>query len=166
MSLIDLEDFYTRGQPLLPLSSETRPHVIREQLLRKLPWIKEKVVKKDAKNSQGSNVVDFSGLDPSSGCAPFETELRKYSAQRCTMVPEIVSDSGPGVIVDCKDPYLQEWILQLNNTPHTRGYIMRVVQHRPRLQPEDIYALAHKDVSEREALDRVNRDLHRSPFSQ
>ena len=30
---------------LLPLSNETRPHVIREQLLSKLPWIKENVVK-------------------------------------------------------------------------------------------------------------------------
>ena len=38
-------------------------------------------------------------------------ELRRYSAQRCTTVPEIVSYSRPGVIVDCKDPYLQEWIL-------------------------------------------------------
>ena len=42
------------------------------------------------------------------------------------MVPEIVSYSGPGVIVDCKDPSLQEWILQLNHTPHTRGYTMKV----------------------------------------
>ena len=47
--------------------------------------------------------------------------------------------------------------VQLNNTPHTRGYTMKVEQRRPRLQPEDIYALAHKDVSEREALDLFNR---------
>ena len=39
--------------------------MIREQLLSKLPWIKKKVVKKAAKNSQDSYVVDFSGLDPS-----------------------------------------------------------------------------------------------------
>ena len=82
MSLIDLEELHTRWQHLLPLSTETRPHVIRDQLLSKLPWNKEKVLKKDAKNSQGSYVVDFSGLDPSPGCASFEKELRKYSAQR------------------------------------------------------------------------------------
>ena len=69
-----------------------------------------------------------SGLDPSPGRAPFEKELRKYSAQACTTVPEIVSYLGPGVIVDCKDPVLQEWILKLNNTPHTRGYTMKVEQ--------------------------------------
>ena len=57
------------------------------------------------------------------------------------------------MIVDCKDPYLREWVLQLNNTPHTNGYTMTVEQRRPRLKPEDIYALAHKDVSDREALD-------------
>ena len=58
--------------------------------------------------------MGFSGLDPSPGHAPFEKELRKYSAQRCTTVPKIVSYSGPGVIVDCKDPYLQEWIFSVN----------------------------------------------------
>ena len=105
---MDVENFYARWQRLLPLSNETRPHVIREQLLSKLPWIKEKVVKQEAKNSPDSYVVDFSGLDPSPGRAPFEKELRKYSAQACTTVPEIVSYSGPGVIVDCKDPALQE----------------------------------------------------------
>ena len=108
VTLIDLEDFYARWQRLLPLSNETRPHVIREQLLSKLPWIKEKVVKQEAKNSPDSYVVDFSGLDPSPGRAPFEKELRKYSAQACTTVPEMVSYSGPGVIGDCKDPALQE----------------------------------------------------------
>ena len=46
VSLIDSEEFYTCWQPLLPLSNKTRPHVIWEQLLSKLPWIKEKVVKK------------------------------------------------------------------------------------------------------------------------
>ena len=157
VTLIDLEDFYARWQRLLPLSNETRPHVIREQLLSKLPWIKEKVVKQEAKNSPDSYVVDFSGLDPSPGRAPFENELRRYSAQRCTTVPEIVSYSRPGLIVDCKDPYLQEWILELNNTPHTRGYTMKVEQRRPCLKPEDIYALAHKNVSEREALERLNK---------
>ena len=157
MTLTDLEDFRASWQRLLPLSSKTRPHVIREQLLSKPPWIKEKVVKKEAKNSQGSYVVDFSGLDPSPGRAQCEKELRKYSAQRCNTVPEIVSYSGPGLIVDCKEPNLQEWILQLNSTPHTPGYTMKVEQRRPRLQPEDIYALAHKDVSEREALDRLNK---------
>ena len=44
--LIDLEEFYTRWQRLLPLSNETRPHVIQEQLLSKVPWIKDTVVKK------------------------------------------------------------------------------------------------------------------------
>ena len=77
LTLIDLEDFYARWQRLLPLSNETRPHVIREQLLSKLPWIKEKVVKQEAKNSPDSYVVDFSGLDPSPGPAPFEKVLRK-----------------------------------------------------------------------------------------
>ena len=156
MTLIDLEDFYARWQRLLPLSNVTRPHVIREQLLSKLLWIKEKVVKQEAKNSPDSYVVDFSGLDPTPGCAPFEKELRKYIAQGCTTVPEIVSYLGPGVIVDCKDPALQEWILKLNNIPHTRGYTMKVEQRRPRLKPEEIYALACKSVSEREALERLN----------
>ena len=59
--------------------------------------------------------------------------------------------------VDCKDPNLQEWILKLNNTPHTRGYTMKVEQRRPRLKPEDIYALAHKNVSKREPLERLNK---------
>ena len=131
--------------------------MIREQLLSKLPWIKEKVVKQEAKNSSDSYVVDFSGLDPSPGHAPFQKGLRKYGAQGCTTVPEIVSYSGPGVIVDCKDPALQKWILKLNNTPHTRGYTMKVEQRRPRLKPEEIYALAHKSVSEREALERLNK---------
>ena len=72
MTLIDLKDFYAGWQRLLPLSNETRPHVIREQLLSKLLWIKEKVVKQEAKNSPDSYVVDFSGLDPSPGRAPFE----------------------------------------------------------------------------------------------
>ena len=106
VTLIDLEDIYARWQRLLPLRKETRPHVIREQLLSKLPWIKEKVVKEEAKNSKGSYVVDFSGLDPLLGRAPFGNELRRYSAQRCTTVPEIVFFSEPGVIVDCKEPTL------------------------------------------------------------
>ena len=155
--LIDLEGFYALWQPLLPLSKEPCPHVIREQLLSKLPWIKEKVVKQEAKNSPDSYVVDFSVLDPLPGRTPFEEEIRRYSAQRCTTVPEIVSPSGPGMIIDCKDLYLQEWTLQLNNTPHTRGYTMRVEQCRPRFQPEKMYALAHKSVSEREGLERLNK---------
>ena len=101
--------------------------------------------------------MDFSGLEPSPGRTPFENELRRYSAQRCTTVPGTVSYSGAGVIVDCKDPYLQEWILQLNNTPHTRAYTMKVEQRRPRLKPEEIHALAHKTVSEREALEHLNK---------
>ena len=123
VSLIDLEDFYTRWQRLLPLSNKTHLHVTREKLLSKLPWITETPVIREAKTSQGSYVVDFSGLDPPPGRARFEKELRKYSAQRCTAVPDIVSYSGLGVIVDCKDPYLQEWIVQLNNTPHTGATI-------------------------------------------
>ena len=144
VTLNDFKDFYAHWRRLLPLSNKTCPHVIREQLLSKLPWIKKKVVKQEAKNSPDSYVVDSSGLDPSPGRAPFKKELRKYSAQRCITVPEIVSYSGLGVIVDFKDPYLQEWILHLNNTPHTRDYTMKVEQCRPRLEPEDIYALAHK----------------------
>ena len=157
VTLIDLENVYACWQLLLPLSNETRPHVIWEQLLSKLPWIKEKVVKQEAKKSPDSYVADFSGLDPSPCRAPFEKELRKYSAERCTTVPEMVSYSPPGVIVDCKDPSLQEWILQLNNTPHTRGYTMKVEQRRPRLKLEEIYALAHKSVSERKAPKRLNK---------
>ena len=157
VSLIDSEDIYTRWQLLLPLSNETRPHVILEQLLSKLLWIKEKVVDKEAKNSQRSCVVDFSGLDPSLGRAPFEKELREYCAQRCTTISEIVSYSGRGVIVDCKDPYLQDWVVQLNNTPHTNGYNIKVEQRRPPLKPDDIYALARKDIWKRETLDHLNR---------
>ena len=59
------------------------------------------------------------------------------------------------MIVGCKDPYLQDWVLQLNMTSHTNGYTLKVEQHKPCLKPEHIYALAHKDVSEREALDRL-----------
>ena len=43
VTLIDLEYFYARWQRLLPLSNNTCPHVIREQLLSKLRSIKEKV---------------------------------------------------------------------------------------------------------------------------
>ena len=64
---------------------------------------------------------------------------------------------GRGVIADCKDPSLQECILQLNNKPHTPGYTMKVEQRRPRLKPAEIYALAHKSVSEKEALERLNK---------
>ena len=34
---------------------------------------------------------------------------------------------------------------------------MKVEQRRPRLKPGDIYALAHKNVPEREALERLNK---------
>ena len=34
---------------------------------------------------------------------------------------------------------------------------MKAEQRRPRLKPEEIYALAHKSVSEREALERLNK---------
>ena len=138
------------------LSNDSRPHLIREQLLSKLPWIKEKVVEKEAMNSKGSYVVDFSGLEPSPGRSPLEKELMKYCAQRSTAVPEIVSYAGPRVIVECKDPYLLEWILKLNNTPHTNDHTMKVEQRRPRLKPEDVYALVYKEVSKREALDRLH----------
>ena len=78
VTLIDLEDFYARWQRLLPLYNETLPHVIWQQLLSKIPWIEEKVFKKQAKNSQGRYVVNFSGLDPSPGRAPLKKELSKY----------------------------------------------------------------------------------------
>ena len=135
VSLIDVEDFYTCWQRFLPLRNRTRPHVIREQLLSKLPWIQKNVVEKEAKNSHGSCVVDLSGLDPSPGCAPFEKDLRKYCAQRCTTGPEILSYSGPGVIVDCKEPYLLDWVLQLNNTAHTNGCISVVFLWCPLFGP-------------------------------
>ena len=47
--------------------------------------------------------------------------------------------------------------MQLNNTPHTCGYTMKMEQRKPCLKPEEIYALAHKIVSEREALERLNK---------
>ena len=96
VTLIDLEDFYARWQRLLHLSNQTRSPMIRKQVLSKLPQIKKKVVKREAKNSQGSYVVDFSGLDPSLNRAPFEKELRKYSAQRSTTFAGIVSYSAWG----------------------------------------------------------------------
>ena len=46
--------------------------------------------------------------------------------------------------------------MQLNDTTQTRSYTMRVEQRRPRLKPEYIYALAYKNFSEREALQRLN----------
>ena len=57
LTLIDVDDFYARWQGLLPLSIQTRPHVIWVQLLSKLPCMKEKVVQNEAKNSQGSYVM-------------------------------------------------------------------------------------------------------------
>ena len=42
MSIINLEEFCTSWQRFLRLTNETRPHVIREQLLSRLLWIKEK----------------------------------------------------------------------------------------------------------------------------
>ena len=156
VSIVDLEDFFTRWQRMLPLTNETRPHVVREVLLAKLPWIKEKVVEKEAKLSQGSCTVDFSGLDPSPGRAPFENELKRYCSRYSRAVPEIVSYAGPGAIVDCKDPELLEWVLQLNNSPHANGHTMKVERRRPRLQPADIYALAYKEVSKRESLERLD----------
>ena len=113
------------------------------------------MVEKEAKNTQGSCVVNLSGLDPSPGCAPFEKELRKYCAQCCTTVPDIVSYAGPGVIVDCKDSYLQEWVLRLNKKPQTNGHTMKVEHNRPRLKREDIYALAYK-ASQRQKLSMVS----------
>ena len=47
--------------------------------------------------------------------------------------------------------------MQLNNTPHTRGYTMKVEERRPPLKPEDIYALVHTNVSERKAPERLNK---------
>ena len=46
--------------------------------------------------------------------------------------------------------------MQLNNTPHARAYTMKVEQCRPRFKPEDIYALSHKNVLEREAPERLH----------
>ena len=47
--------------------------------------------------------------------------------------------------------------MQLNNTPHTRGDTMKVKQRWPCLKPGEIHALAHESVSEREALERLNK---------
>ena len=47
--------------------------------------------------------------------------------------------------------------MQLNNTPHTGSYSMKVEERRPRLKPEEMYALANKSVSERKALERLNK---------
>ena len=171
MSRIHLEEFHTRWLRLWPLSNETLPHVIREQHLSKLRWIKEKEVDKETKNSQGSCVVDFSGLDPSPGRASFEKELGKYCAQRCTTVPKIVCFVGSGVMCDGKDPYLLKWVLQLDKKPHTNRHNVKVEKHRPRLNPEDIYALAYKDFFEDRSSQtsqlriQNNGDLNQSPFS-
>ena len=54
VSLIDLEEFYTRWRRLLPLSSGTGPHAIPEQLLSKLLRIKEQVLEKEAKVASGN----------------------------------------------------------------------------------------------------------------
>ena len=69
--------------------------MIREQLLSKLPWIKENTLEKEPQNSQKICVVSSRGLDPSQVRTPFEKELRRYCAQGRTMVPEIVSYAGP-----------------------------------------------------------------------
>ena len=126
--------------------------MIREQLLSRVPSSKERVLEKEGNNSQGSCVADFSGLEPSAGRGPFEKELRKYCVRRCTTVPEIVSYTGPGVIVDCRDPYLQERVLKCNNTPHTNRHTLKVEQPRPPLKLKDNYLLANNDVLKREGL--------------
>ena len=89
VTLINLEDFYARWQRLLPLSNETRPHVIREQLLSELPLIKEKVVKQEAKNSPDRYVVDgpFQSLGRSLVCnRPQQLWLRPLVANRLTVL--------------------------------------------------------------------------------
>ena len=53
------------------------------------------------------------------------------------------------MILDCKDPYLLEWALKFNNTSQTNGHTMNCQKRRPSLKPENIYALAYKDVSEK-----------------
>ena len=67
------------------------------------------------------------------------------------------SHAGRRVRVDCKDKYQLELVLQLNNTPQRNGHTMRVEKLRPGFKPEDIYALAYKDVLKREALHRLSR---------
>ena len=52
VSFLDSKDFYNCWQRLLPLSNQTRPHVICQQLLSKVSCIKEKVVEKEAKISR------------------------------------------------------------------------------------------------------------------
>ena len=71
--------------------------------------------------------------------------------------PKLCLMRGRRVIVDCKDPYLLEWMLKPNNTPHANGHTINVEQRRRRLKPEDIYALAYKEIRKREALERLNR---------
>ena len=54
VSLLDFEDVIAHWHPFLPMRNETRPDVIREQLVSMLPWIKEKVVYNEAKISPNS----------------------------------------------------------------------------------------------------------------
>ena len=68
-----------------------------------------------------------------------------------------MSYAGPGVTVHCKDPYLLKWALRLKNTPQTNAHTLKVEKRRLPLKREDIYALAHKDVPNREAFDRLNQ---------
>ena len=141
---MDLEDFHTCWQPLLPLSNDTRLQMIRGRLLSKLTWSKEKVFFENRQETARKVMWWILVALTLRRVAPRKKKkLRKYSAQCCTTVPEMISNSGPGLIVDCKDPHLQEWVLQLNTTRHTKGCTMKVEQRRPRWKPQDIYALAH-----------------------
>ena len=44
-------------------------------------------------------------------------------------------------------------VLELNSTPHTNGYTMKVDQRKPRLKHDEKYALAYKDILKRKALE-------------
>ena len=125
VSLLDSKDLYTCSQRLLPLSNQTGPHVICEQLLTKLSCIKEGVVEKEAKISQDSCVVDFRGLDPLPRRATFKNELRRYGAQHRTTVLKILSYAARGLVGDCENPYLMAQVLNLNNSVHENGYTMK-----------------------------------------
>ena len=64
VSLINLEEFYTPWQRLLPFSNKTQPHVIRVQLLSKLPWIKEKVAMANIQCTKPGNKIRLKKESP------------------------------------------------------------------------------------------------------
>ena len=116
---IDLQQFCTGWQCLLSLSGETRPYIIREELLSRLPWIKEKVAEKEAKATLTTIVVEFGELDPLPGLSQFENKLTKFCITSSLTSPTFLHYLGPGVAVDCKDGWTMAKLLGLTNTAQT-----------------------------------------------